>query len=38
MTGHATLSSTEDDGVLLSEREAVYRGGRSVISGVGDGF
>jgi hypothetical protein len=32
-----TLSSTDDGGVLLSEREAVYTGGRSVISGVGDG-
>jgi len=33
-----TLSSTEDGGVLLIEREAVYTGGRSVnnISGVGD--
>ena len=33
----ATRSSTEDDGVLLSELEAVYTCGRSVISGVGDG-
>jgi len=31
------FSSTEDGGVLLSEREAVYTGGRSVISGVADG-
>ena len=33
-----TLSSTEGGGVLLSEREAVYAGDRSVISGVGDGL
>lgn len=31
-----TLSSTDEGGVLLFEREAVYTGGRSVISGVGD--
>ena len=33
-----TLSSTKDGSVLLSERQAVYRGGCSVISGVGDEF
>ena len=33
-----TLPYTEDGGVLLSEREAVYTGGRSIISGVGDGL
>ena len=33
-----TLSSTENGGVLLSEREEVYMGGRSIILGVGDGL